>query len=141
MTARMLVDTNIVVYAHDPSEESKNRLAIDLLEELRASGAGVLSTQVVMEFVRTVTTKIPDPMGLAAAVSQARFFMAAWPVVPVTRFVVDEALRGAITHRMSLWDAQVWATARMNQIRTVLSEDFAHGTEVEGVRFTNPFLE
>lgn len=141
MTGRVLVDTNILVYAHDPSEEARNRKAIGLLDELKAAGTGVLSTQVLMEFVRAVTAKIPQPMSMKAASSQARLFMAAWPVLPVTRFTVDEALRGAMAHKMSLWDAQVWATARMNQVPTVLSEDFGHGTEIDGVRFRNPFLE
>lgn len=141
MTGRVLVDTNILVYAHDPTEKEKNRKAIDLLDELKAAGTGVVSTQVLMEFVRAVTGKIPHPLSMRAAGRQARLFMAAWPVLPVTKFVVDEALRGALAHKMSLWDAQVWATARMNQIPTVLSEDFGHGTQIEGVQFRDPFLE
>jgi predicted nucleic acid-binding protein len=40
---------------------------------------------------------------------------------------------------MSLWDAQVWATAKLNQIPVVLSEDFASGSVIEGVLFENPF--
>jgi predicted nucleic acid-binding protein len=40
---------------------------------------------------------------------------------------------------MSYWDALVWATARLNQISVVLSEDFQEGRILEGVRFMNPF--
>ncbi len=141
MTGRMLVDTNILVYAHDPSDIKKNHRSIEILDELRNSGAGVLSTQVLMEFVRAVTGNIPNPMNMKTAASQARIFIATWPVVPVTGFIVDEALRGVMSHRLSLWDAQVWATARMNQIPTVLTEDFAHGIEIDGVRFINPFSD
>jgi len=140
MTDRVLVDTNILVYAHDPSAGKKNRQSIEILDELRTSRTGVLSTQVVMEFVRAVTGRIPNPMSMKSAASQARIFLAAWPVVPITGIIVDEALRGVIAHRLSLWDSQIWATARMNQIRSVLSEDFDHGTEIGGVRFRNPFL-
>jgi predicted nucleic acid-binding protein len=42
---------------------------------------------------------------------------------------------------MSYYDAQIWACARVNRIPLVLSEDFADGTVVEGVRFANPFAE
>jgi len=45
-----------------------------------------------------------------------------------------------LAHGFSYWDAQIWATARLNQIPIVLSEDFAHGRRIEGVRFLNPFL-
>jgi hypothetical protein len=40
-------------------------------------------------------------------------------------------------HHFGFWDAQIWATARLNQIEEVYSEDFASGATVEGVRFTN----
>ncbi|WP_375504921.1 hypothetical protein [uncultured Nostoc sp.] len=41
----------------------------------------------------------------------------------------------------TFWDAQIWATARLNQIEEVYTEDFASGARVEGVRFTNPFID
>jgi predicted nucleic acid-binding protein len=41
---------------------------------------------------------------------------------------------------MSYWDAQIWATAKLNQIPRVLSEDFSHGCRVESVEFVNPFI-
>jgi predicted nucleic acid-binding protein len=103
----MLVDTNILVYAHDFSAGKKNRQSIEILDELRASRAGVLSTQVLMEFVRAVTGNIPNPMSMKSAASQARLFLATWPVVPITGFIVEEALQGVISHRLSLWDSQV----------------------------------
>ena len=40
---------------------------------------------------------------------------------------------------MSYWDAQLWATARLNQVEVVLSEDFQDGRALDGVRFVNPF--
>ena len=40
---------------------------------------------------------------------------------------------------MSYWDAQLWATARLNQVDLVLSEDFQDGRVLHGVRFVNPF--
>jgi predicted nucleic acid-binding protein len=48
-------------------------------------------------------------------------------------------LRGVTEHGLSVWDAQIWAAALMNQVPVVLSEDFQHGRVVEGVRFLNPF--
>ena len=61
------------------------------------------------------------------------------PVLSVTGPVVIEAARGVRDHRMSYWDAQIWATARLNQVDVVLSEDFQEGRLLEGVRFVNPF--
>jgi predicted nucleic acid-binding protein len=53
--------------------------------------------------------------------------------------VILEAIRGVREHRFSYWDAQIWATARLNQIEVVFSEDFTTDTIVDAVRFVNPF--
>ena len=53
--------------------------------------------------------------------------------------IILEAARGVETHHLSFWDAQIWATARLNQIPIVFSEDFNTGASLEGVRFINPF--
>ena len=53
--------------------------------------------------------------------------------------IVLEAIRGVKDHNFSYWDALIWATARLNQIRIVLSEDFSDHANIEGVLFVNPF--
>jgi predicted nucleic acid-binding protein len=50
-----------------------------------------------------------------------------------------EAVRGVSAHRLSYWDALIWATAKLNRIPTVFSEDFSDGRVIEGVSFHNPF--
>jgi len=41
-------------------------------------------------------------------------------------------------HKLAYWDAQLWATARLNQIPVIFSEDFQSGGTIEGVKFINP---
>jgi predicted nucleic acid-binding protein len=53
--------------------------------------------------------------------------------------LVLEATRGVQDHLLPYWDAQIWATARLNQIPIVFSEDFNAGAVLGGVRFVNPF--
>ena len=64
--------------------------------------------------------------------------MSACSVVDVTRLITLEAIRGVEAHKFGFWDAQIWATARLNQISEVYSEDFNVGATIEGVTFTNP---
>jgi predicted nucleic acid-binding protein len=65
----------------------------------------------------------------------------AFPVYDTSLQVVLEALRATIRYQMHYYDAQIWAVARVNHISLVLSEDFADGAVIEGVRFANPFAE
>lgn len=139
MIGPYLVDTNILVYAYDRSEPQKAALAAELLNYLALSGQGVLSLQVLAEFFTTVTKKITRPLSADLAEQRVRNYLQAWRTVMVTNLIILEAIRGVREHHMAFWDAQIWATSRLNQIPTILSEDFAHGATIEGVRFTNPF--
>jgi predicted nucleic acid-binding protein len=59
-------------------------------------------------------------------------------VLPLTPAVVLEAVRGVRDHRLSYFDAQVWAAAKLGQVNIILSEDFNTGATLEGVSFVNP---
>lgn len=140
MTGKVLIDTNLLVYAYDNSEPAKQQTALTVLDNLVTSGSGLISTQILSEFFVTVTRKIPDPLTLEQAEQRAINFSQIWPVLTVTGMIALEAVRGARVHGFSYWDALVWATARLNQAGLIFSEDFSHDQLVEGVRFVNPFL-
>ncbi len=136
--AQALVDTNVLVYAHDPADRAKRGRAIDLLSSLADARAGCFSAQVLAEFYWTVTRGRRPLLTVEEAAEQIDRLCASWPVLAITSSVVAEAAAGARRHRFSYCDAQIWATARLNQVPIVLSEDFADGSRVGGVRFVNP---
>jgi predicted nucleic acid-binding protein len=139
MADRILLDTNVVVYAYDRSEPEKQARAFKILERLQDTGSGVLTTQVLAEFFTVVTRKLRIPLGLKESARQVELLARSWPVFDVTTFTVIEAVRGVQVYHMSYWDAQIWASALLNQVSIVFSEDFRTGSVVEGVRFVNPF--
>ena len=139
MIARMLVDTNVLVYAYDPSNLKKQERAFAVLDGLATSGQGVLSAQVLAEFIVVVTKKTVKPLDFKVAQKRVENYLSSWTVLDVTGFVVLEAMRGVHEYRFAYWDAQIWATAKLAQIPYILSEDFASGSTVEGVNFVNPF--
>lgn len=141
MTGKFLVDTNILVYAYDRSEADKQKKALDILDVLAENSAGVLSAQILSEFFVTVTKKIPSPLSASEAYDSLNNYISSWTIVDINSFIVLEAAKGIQTHNFSYWDSLIWATARMNQIPTVLSEDFSHNSSVEGIRFLNPFIQ
>jgi predicted nucleic acid-binding protein len=52
---------------------------------------------------------------------------------------LDAAMRAVGEHRLSFWDAMLWATARRAGVRLLITEDLQDGRVLEGVRFVNPF--
>ena len=137
--AEILVDSNVLVYAHDLSEPEKQLRALEVLDRLVETALGVLSTQTLAEFCAVAMHKIPNPLNAEQAYTQIEHFCRVWPVLNVTPQVVLEAVRGVRDYQFSFWDAQLWAAARLNHIPVVFSEDFNPGAVVEGVRFVNPF--
>lgn len=139
MTGKYLVDTNILVYAYDRSEPEKQAKAAEVLDTLARDGSGMLSPQILSEFFSVVTKKIPAPLSIEQGYASLGNYIQFWEVVDLTGPVVLEGARGVKEHQLSFWDSLIWATARMNQIPAVLSEDFSHNLVIEGVRFINPF--
>ena len=136
----VLIDTNILVYAHHPAETVKHRQAIRAIETLTEAGAGRLSSQILAEFVSATTRDRRPILALDDTLAQATRLVDAMPVLDVTRMIVLEALRGVREHRLSYFDAQIWATARLNQVPVVFTEDFQDGRRLEGVEFLNPLM-
>jgi len=135
----VLVDTNVLVYAYDMGEAVKQERALQVLDALQGAGTGQLSTQTLAEFFRVTTRESRRLLTVAEATEQVEKLVRAWSVLEVTPMIVLEAARGVRDHQLAFWDAQVWATARLNQIPTVFSEDFKSGSVVEAVHFVDPF--
>jgi len=139
MTGKYLVDTNILVYAYDRSEPDKQAKALELVDTLARDNSGYLSPQILAEFFTVVTRKIAAPLSMEQGYASLSNYIQSWDIVDLTSAIVLEGARGVIDHRLSFGDSLIWATARMNQIPAILSEDFSHNSVIEGVRFINPF--
>ena len=137
--AAVLVDTNLLLYAHDPSDPVKQRKAVEVLDHLHSTGAGRLSTQTLAEFFVATTRGTTPLLTTARASQQVENLASSWIVFVVTPLVVIEATRGVRTNKFSYSDSQLWATARLNQVPVIFTEDFNIGATIEGVRFINPF--
>jgi predicted nucleic acid-binding protein len=136
--ARYLLDSNVLVYAFDGQDPAKRSRALEVIERASAAG-GVLPAQAMGEFARVAIERLRPRMTPAAVTSALESLEGAFGVIPLTPAVVLEAVRGVRDHRFSYYDAQIWAAARLGQVRTVLSEDFAAGATVDGVTFVDPF--
>jgi predicted nucleic acid-binding protein len=137
--ARRILDTNILVYEHDGRNAAKQQRAHEVIQRAGETyGTGVTS-QILAEFAST-TVRSPTPI---LSPSQASLHVERlgreFVVLHVTAACVVEALRGVVAHQLSFWDALIWATARLNQVAVIFTEDMPGGrTIIEGVRYVNP---
>jgi predicted nucleic acid-binding protein len=139
MADKILVDTNILLYAYDRGEPEKQVQAAAILDRLATLRLGVLTPQVLGEFFINATRKIEKPLTAEQANERIQNYLLSWEILELTGAIVLEAVRGVRVHKMAYWDAQIWASARLNQIPIIFTEDFNIGAVIEGVRFVSPF--
>ncbi len=140
MTA-ILLDTNVLVYAFDKAEPDKRAQAMQLILELQTGSLGCLSIQCLSEFFNATTRGATPKLSIDEALTHVQDYLLAFPTFPLTQSIVLAAARGVRDHSLSFYDAQIWASALINEIPLIFSEDFQDGQTLEGVRFVNPFAE
>lgn len=133
-----LLDTNLLLYAHDHAEPLKQARALTLIERLGDGLSAALSAQNLAEFANVALKRLSPPLSPAEVTEQLDLLERLFVVYPLTTAVVREAVRGVQAYHLSYYDAQVWAVAKLNQVAVVLSEDFSAGVTLEGVLFLNP---
>jgi predicted nucleic acid-binding protein len=138
--SRVLIDTNIFIYAYDPADAAKHETAVQLLDEVTRKEDLILSAQVLNEVAWTLLRR-GRHLGLGPAeVRQIVEEIAQNAiVVPVAPEFTFAALTVAMAHGLSFWDGLIWAAAHHHQVSVVYTEDFQNERVVEGVRFVSPF--
>lgn len=140
MTA-VLLDTNVLVYAFDMAEPAKRAHAMKIILDMQTNSLGCLSIQCLSEFFNAVTRGAMPKLSIEEAIQSVQDYLLAFPTFPLTQSILLEAARAVRDHSISFDDAQIWASALINEIPVVFSEDFQDGRVIEGVRLVNPFAE
>jgi predicted nucleic acid-binding protein len=138
MSDKYFVDTNILIYAHDPAMGLKHRRALELIEDLWRTGQAVLSTQVLQEFCVNVRRKAAHPLSLAKVRLLVRNY-SAWEVVTNTPESILMAMDMEQRYKISFWDALILQAAEEAGASALYSEDLPAGQRYGSVRVINPF--
>jgi predicted nucleic acid-binding protein len=137
MSVPRFLDTNILLYSisRAPREADKRMIAELLLD----TGNNALSVQVLQEFyVQATRPTRADALPHHIAAGLMRTWLR-FRVQEITLPVMLGSLEIKAAHRLSYWDAAIISAARALGCREILSEDMAHGREMEGVVVVNPF--
>ena len=141
MTSSYLLDTNLLVYCFDDREPKKQERALELLDRVGRGPSAALPAQVLAEFANVMLYKMEPPLPPEEVYEQIQLYKKVFPTYPLTPAVSLEAVRAVREHSFRYFDAQIWATAKLNQVPVVLGEDFPVGATIEGVSFENPLAD
>ena len=136
--APSFVDTNVLVYAFDKSNSTKQRVAQRLMHELMEEDQLRVSTQVLQELFVTLTRKVSRCCSSDEALAILED-LSAWPLMTVDYAAIRAAVELAGQAKISFWDALVVVAAARSRAAVLYTEDLNHGQEILGVRICNPF--
>lgn len=136
MIATHFIDTNILLYASSNAlaDSPKKTIARQILTQ---PGIG-FSAQVLQEFYDAATRK--QRLGIthqeAATILLA---LQPFPVLPVSRELVLQAVKLKAKYHLSYWDAAILAAAKVLSCQILYSEDFNDGQNYGGIQAIDPF--
>lgn len=137
---RYFLDTNVLVYCFDPREPVKQRRAQQLVEQALGDRKGLISYQVVQEFLNVATRRFAVPLSGADARVYLERVLAPLSEVQASADLYRRGLEIAERWRLSFYDALIVAGALAAGCKTLYSEDLQHGQKFEDVVVLNPFL-
>lgn len=133
---RFSLDTNILVYAVDRDAGERHERSRELMGQA-AQRDCVLTVQALAEFFHATTRKnLLEPARASAFVRDWRHV---FHVTAADDSALVDAMDAVEEHRLSFWDAMLWATARQTGCAAIISEDMQDGRRLSGVEFINPF--
>jgi predicted nucleic acid-binding protein len=136
---RAFLDTNIFIYAAGQEGGAKSSIAEQLIDNMIDRGTGVISYQVVQEFLNVALKKFVHPL----TDEQARLFISTTfrPMLAVQSSLglYGEALAVSSRHQLSWYDSLIIAAAAEARCSVLYTEDLQHGAKIAGVRIENPF--
>ena len=137
-TERYFIDSNILIYAYNDAEPQKKLVASELIASILENRNAVVSVQVLGEFFRVVTRRIPRPISIEQATAVIDV-ICSLQVLDIDLEMVRRAISTHSRYGTNYWDSLIIAAAERAACATILSEDFNSGQSYHGILAVNPF--
>jgi len=139
MSAEFFIDTNILVYSFDETAPEKRAVARALISRALARGDGVISWQVVQEFLNVALHRWEVPM----TEEDARRFIEL-TLQPLCQIFPDSSIWASALQLKSQtgygwYDSLVVASALRAGCRILYSEDLQDGRSFGNLLIRNPY--
>ena len=137
--ARFFLDTNVLIYSFDSRSKSKQERALDLIDTALTKHRGIISYQVIQEFLNATTRKFADVLSPdGAQVYLERVLLPLCEVFPDGR-LFSQALSVSNEMKISFYDALIVSSALVGECRILWTEDLQHGRRIGDLEIRNPF--
>ena|SRR3982750_3701182 len=132
------VDTNILIYVHDPRDPIKQTIAASLVESLTD---GALLWQVACEYIAASRKLAALGYDQTQAWQDILNLQKVWATILPSWEVMIRAEQLLNRYQLSFWDALVVAACLESGVMHLYTEDMGGNPDIEGLKIINPFYE
>jgi predicted nucleic acid-binding protein len=136
MSARFFLDTNVFVYSFDSGAKAVR--ANDLIRKAISSRDGVVSFQVVQEFMNVALRRFANPMTVSDAEQYLGTVFRPLLAIHSSQSLYGEALRLKGRYSFSWYDSLVVAAAAESECSILYSDDMQHGLQIRTLQIPAP---
>lgn len=131
------IDTNILVYAFDKAYPEKRKICKEIIGKIfEGKQTGVLTNQILAEFVNVVTRKIEKPLSRDEAKSIIGAILSSenWKIYNYT----GETVFKSLSSQGEFWDVLIAQTLKEQNVNNIITENLKDFKEL-GIKTENPF--
>lgn len=141
MQGKYFLDTNIFVYSFDQKEPAKKQIAEELIKNALKTHKGIISYQVIQEFINVALKKFESPMDPGDCKFYVDHFLApiceTFPTIDLFHDAIDIKEQS----KLGFYDSLIVASAIKSNAKVLYTEDLTHGQKIKSVQILNPFLD
>jgi len=140
MSDRYFVDTNIFAYTFDDKSKKKQKISKKIIAHSLATNEGIISYQVVQEFLNIATRKFAHPLKIQD--SKIYLTNVLFPLCEIypSENLFEMGLDIQSTTKYSFYDSMIIASSIKGKCKKIITEDLKDGQAIQGVTIVNPFI-
>lgn len=140
MNDKYFIDTNILIYSFDSRDTAKQDKARTLIATGMEKGIGIISYQVIQEFLNVATQRFDSPLTYSDA--QRYLSIVLEPLCEVFSSIelFHQTLEIMDRWRYTFFDSLIIASALQADCVILYTEDMQHNQTVRSLTIINPFL-
>jgi len=139
MSDRYFIDTNIFAYTFDKKSKKKAKISKDIVAHSLSSNEGIISYQVVQEFLNIATRKFKTPLKIQDSKIYLRKILLPLCEIYPSEILFELGLDIQATTQYSFYDSMIIGSAIKGKCKKLYTEDLSNGHTIQGVTIVNPF--
>jgi predicted nucleic acid-binding protein len=141
MSDKYFIDTNIFIYSFDTENPQKNDIAKKLIANALENGTGIISYQVIQEFLNVATQKFIKPLTFKDAQRYLNVVLEPLCEVFTSTELFHKALEIMDRWRFPFYDSLIISAALQADCVTLYTENMQHNQAIRNITIKNPFID